>query len=101
MNAFRPKYLSIPIDQFGMIPEELEKVMSRWTPEQCQDDEIKTPKVIYINPSAANPSGVSLHTERKQQIYDIARRYNILIIEDDPYYIIQFEELKVIIRIGD
>ncbi|KAB7505455.1 putative HTH-type transcriptional regulator YcxD [Armadillidium nasatum] len=48
--------------------------------------------VIYVNPTASNPSGMTLTKERKKKIYEIARLYNLLIVEDDPYYFLHFGE---------
>ena len=50
---------------------------------------------MYLNPSATNPTGVSVTTKRKKEIYQIACQYNLLIFEDDPYYFLQFGPQKV------
>ena len=54
----------------------------------------KRPRVLYTIPSGANPTGASQTRERKRQIYEIARRAenNLLILEDDPYYYLQFDD---------
>ena len=49
MNPFQPKYLGIPGDKHGMIPEELEKAMSKWSPEECRVKNKKIPKVAAAN----------------------------------------------------
>lgn len=38
-----------------------------------------------------NPSGASTTVERKRKIYEIAQRHDLLILEDDPYWYLQFE----------
>jgi DNA-binding transcriptional MocR family regulator len=38
-----------------------------------------------------NPSGVSTTVDRKRKIYQIAQKYDLLILEDDPYWYLQFE----------
>jgi 2-aminoadipate transaminase len=43
------------------------------------------PKLAYIIPNFQNPSGVSLSLGKRQQLIEVARRREILIIEDDPY----------------
>lgn len=45
---------------------------------------------MYVNPTAGNPTGTSLSTERKVEIYRLACEYNFLILEDDPYFFLQF-----------
>ena len=72
-----------------MIPSELEDSI----------DEVltltgKPPKMIYIIPVGQNPSGRSYTFQRKKEIYDIACKYNMLILEDDPYYDLQFNSVQ-------
>lgn len=57
----------------------------------------KRPKVLYTIPTGSNPSGGSQTLERKKKIYEIASRpqNNLLIIEDDPYYFLQFTSPRV------
>lgn len=44
------------------------------------------PKVIYLNPTASNPTGVTMPLERKKEVYRICCEYNIIILEDDAYF---------------
>ena len=48
--------------------------------------------MLYTVPVGGNPTGVSQTLERKKEIYEIARQHNLLILEDDPYYYLQFGE---------
>lgn len=48
-----------------------------------------------MNPNACNPTGVSLPEGRRREIYKIASDYNLIILEDDPYYFVQFGDMKV------
>ena len=45
----------------------------------------KNVRFIYIIPNFQNPSGVTTSLEKRRAIYDLARKYNVLILEDDPY----------------
>ena len=45
----------------------------------------KTIKFIYLIPTFQNPTGVTLETERRRRVVELARDYDVLIIEDDPY----------------
>lgn len=40
--------------------------------------------------SGGNPTGITTTTHRKQEIYQIASEFNIIILEDDPYYYLQY-----------
>ena len=42
-------------------------------------------KLIYIEPTFHNPAGVTLSEERRKHLIEIAKKYNLLIVEDDPY----------------
>lgn len=50
----------------------------------------KMPKCIYINPTASNPTGVTMPLERRKEIYQICCKYNLIILEDDAYYFLHF-----------
>lgn len=73
-----------------MKPESLEKILSRWKPEDAQNPDCTIPKVLYTCPNGGNPTGSSLTTERKRKIYEIAQKYNLIILEDDPYFYLSF-----------
>lgn len=51
---------------------------------------LKPPKFLYINPTGANPTGTVLPENRRREIYDLACQHDLLILEDDPYYFLQF-----------
>ena len=50
---------------------------------------------MYLNPVGINPNGGTMSTQRKREIYRIASEYNILILEDDPYFFLCFKETDV------
>ncbi len=51
----------------------------------------KKPKFIYAIPDFQNPSGVTMSFEKRQEIIDVARKYDLIILEDSPYKDIRFE----------
>lgn len=51
---------------------------------------IPFPKLLYTIPTALNPTGATITPARRRQVYDLCRRFDILIIEDDPYFYLQF-----------
>lgn len=59
---------------------------------QLQEKGSPLPKLMYIIPTGQNPTGLSIPTDRRQEIYQVAQKFNILIIEDEPYYFLQLEE---------
>lgn len=51
----------------------------------------KKPKFIYAIPDFQNPSGLTMTVEQRQYMVHIARKYDLLIVEDSPYREIRFE----------
>ncbi|KAH7911421.1 pyridoxal phosphate-dependent transferase [Hygrophoropsis aurantiaca] len=80
------KWVGIKMDAGGIIPEEMEKILKNW-------DETKgrRPHVLYIVPVGQNPTGSTLSLERRQKIYCMAQKWDLLILEDDPYYFLQYD----------
>ncbi len=54
INPYQPTYHVIQSDNHGMRPDSLRKVLSQWTSGGEEDD---CPRVLYINPTGANPTG--------------------------------------------
>lgn len=48
------------------------------------------PKIVYIVPNFSNPTGKTLKVETRKKIVEIAEKYNVVVIEDDPYGRIRF-----------
>jgi len=84
--------LAVKSDHDGMIPESLEEILSQWSPDDANDPDSDIPKVLVVIPNASNPSGSTLPLERRKRIYALAQKYNLLIIEDDPYFYLQFSK---------
>ena len=84
VNAFKacePKFIEVPTDDGGMIMSELEKILA--TTERV--------KMIYVIPDFQNPTGRTWDLDRRHQFMDIVNRYEIPVIEDNPYGELRFE----------
>ncbi|KAE8384969.1 PLP-dependent transferase [Aspergillus alliaceus] len=81
------RFSGIRMDDFGMIPAHLDEVLSNWSEDA---EKGKKPRLLYVIPCGQNPSGATQPTERRREIYRIAQEHDLLILEDDPYYFIQF-----------
>ncbi|RDL46651.1 HTH-type transcriptional regulator TauR [Ensifer sp. M14] len=66
--------VGIPIDENGMIPEQLEAI--------CKTRRLRA---LYCNPTLHNPTTSTLPLERRKAIVAIARTHGLAIIEDDAY----------------
>ncbi|XP_070194496.1 kynurenine/alpha-aminoadipate aminotransferase, mitochondrial-like isoform X2 [Littorina saxatilis] len=77
----------VAADEDGMLPKELDRVLSSW--DQLHPG-CRTPKIIYTITSAGNPTGVTWSLGRKRAVYELARSHDLIILEDDAYYFLQF-----------
>ena len=85
INAFKAyecEFKEIETDAEGMNIAHLEQVIQA-TPKA---------KFIYVIPDFQNPSGRTWSTERRKGLVEIANRFNMVIIEDNPYGELNFEE---------
>lgn len=78
LNTFRSygaKLLGVPMDEDGMNMEALEETLR--THQRI--------KFIYTIPTFQNPSGITMSTDKRKRMYELAKQYNVLILEDNPY----------------
>jgi len=73
--------IGAPIDADGVDVDKLEALI-----------EEHQPKLVYLIPSFGNPSGATLSLARRQRILEIAARTQTLIVEDDPYGELYFDQ---------
>ncbi|MEY3587016.1 PLP-dependent aminotransferase family protein [Aquiluna borgnonia] len=73
-------------DNEGISPEALAEAADRLI------EQGKKVKLLYLVPNFANPSGVTLTAERRQQVLEVCRERGILIIEDNPYGLLYFDQ---------
>ena len=88
MNAFRSfgaLLVGVPMDSDGMNIEALEKAIASNS----------NVKVIYTIPTFQNPMGVTMSLEKRKAVYEIAKKNNLIIIEDNPYGELTFDGTKL------
>lgn len=79
-RAYEAEFVTIVLDADGMMVEKLEDVVKN------------TPvRFIYVLPNFHNPAGTTLTLERRHHLVEIARKYDLLIVEDDPYGALRYE----------
>ena len=86
-RAFTQRFIPIPLDAQGMITTELERLLSK---RKAAGESL--PKFIYDVPNGNNPACVSLSLERRSHLLQLASKYDLLILEDDPYQLVQLED---------
>jgi len=79
LNAFRSyniNLVGVPVDADGMDPDALEHALKS----------NKNTRFIYTIPTFQNPAGVTLTLERRRRVLELADKYNVMILEDSPYF---------------
>lgn len=84
--AHEANVVHVPMDSDGLIPGELERTLTEL------EEAGKPVKFIYTVPNFHNPGGVCLAIERRPQIVEIARRHKVIILEDNPYGMLGFDD---------
>lgn len=79
-RAAQVRFLGVPTDGEGMRTEALEAVLAR-----------QRPKLIYTLPTFQNPSGCVLSLRRRRHLLDLAYRYQVPVVEDDPYSDLRYD----------
>ena len=84
LNAFKnyePQIIEVPTDENGIIPEELNKILS-------ENDRVK---FIYVIPDFQNPTGITWSLDRRKEFINIINKYEIPVLEDNPYGELRYE----------
>lgn len=78
-------FYPVKVDGQGLVPEELDRVLTEW------DDAVgKKPHLLYTIPCGQNPTGSVQPQERYDAIYAICQKHDVIIMEDDPYFALQY-----------
>ena len=80
-RSYRAKLVGIPMDGDGMNMEALENALKT---EQ-------NVKFIYTIPNFQNPSGITMSLEKRRKLYELAKQYGVMILEDNPYGDLRYE----------
>ena len=78
-NYYQAKYVTVQTDRDGMLVDEVEEKIR-----QCH------PKLIYTVSNFQNPTGITMSEDRRRALVDIGAKYNIPIVDDNPYGEIRF-----------
>lgn len=78
-SQYEADYLTVPTDAEGMVLDDLEALLAE-----------RRPKLIYTVPNFHNPLGVSMSLPRRKRLVELSLRYQVPIIEDDPYHELRY-----------
>jgi len=76
----RARLIGVPVDEHGMRTDVLETVLARFRP-----------RLVYTLPTFQNPSGAVLPLERRQHLLALSQRFQVPVLEDDPYSELRYE----------
>ena len=88
LNAFRScgyNTVGVPIEDDGMNVEALEETVKA-TPNA---------KLLYIIPTFQNPAGITTSLEKRKAIYEVCKKYGLMILEDNPYGELRFAGTEI------
>ena len=80
-NPYEPTYAAVRMDDDGMDMNHLEETLA------AHPDA----KMIYTVPDFQNPTGVTLGSERRQRLIELANSYQVLVVEDTPYRALRYD----------
>ncbi|MBD5784657.1 PLP-dependent aminotransferase family protein [Cellulosimicrobium terreum] len=84
-RSYQAEVVHVPLDEHGLVPEALEATLAGLAREG------RRVKLLYTVPNFHNPAGVTLSAERRPRVLEIARRYGVLVVEDNPYGLLGFD----------
>ncbi|MBP2111806.1 PLP-dependent aminotransferase family protein [Paenibacillus silagei] len=81
LGSYRADIQVVKSDEEGLLPEHLEEQLR-----------VHRPKLLYAVPTFNNPSGATWSKVRREQVVELCRKYGVLMLEDNPYGEIRFDE---------
>ena len=78
-EMFQARCIAVETDEKGMVPADVERKIQQYRP-----------KMVYVVPTFQNPTGKTLPTERRQALAELGSKYDVIILEDDPYRDIRY-----------
>ncbi|MDD4051097.1 MAG: PLP-dependent aminotransferase family protein [candidate division Zixibacteria bacterium] len=79
-NFYQARYMTVGMDDDGMIVDEVEAAIKK-----------RRPKFIYVIPNFHNPTGITMSLKRRLQLIELANKYELPSIDDNPYGDLRFE----------
>ena len=86
-RSYECTVIHVPMDDEGLQPVALAEAITRARAQGL------TPKMIYTIPSFHNPGGITQGPQRRRDILAVAQREGLLLLEDDPYGLLGFDDV--------
>lgn len=90
-DYYQARYVCVDMDDEGMIIDQVEQKLAKYKP-----------KLIYTVSNFQNPTGITMSVPRRRALIELATRYDVPIIDDNPYSDVRFagERLPTLKSIG-
>ena len=82
-------WVGIDMDAEGLLPSSLDSILTNWDPKTHNNK--PKPWLLYTVPSGQNPTGATQSLKRRKEIYRLAQKHDLYIIEDEPYFFLQMQ----------
>ena len=79
--------MPVDMDERGIVPAALDAALSARAAAG-----LRPAKLLYTIPTGQNPTGAVMDAERMAQVYELARKWDLVVIEDDAYYWLQYPD---------
>ncbi|KAL1636867.1 Aromatic/aminoadipate aminotransferase 1 [Neofusicoccum ribis] len=87
-------FAGVEMDDQGMLPANLRDTLENW--DQAARGGAPRPFLLYTIPTGQNPTGATQSIQRRRDIYRVAQEYDLIILEDDPYYFLQLDSIDAL-----
>ncbi len=84
-RAYQANFVTVPLDENGMRVDQVAEAIRE-----------ELPRFIYVLPNFHNPAGTTLPEERRRKLVDLARKHDLILVEDDPYGALRYEKEDII-----
>lgn len=78
-NYYRARYCTVPMDDQGMMVDQVEECIRKYKP-----------KLVYTVSNFQNPTGITMSVARREELLNVAAKYNLPVVDDNPYSEIRF-----------
>ena len=85
MEACGARIVGVEMDESGMLPDRLKETL------KSLSDKNEPVKFIYVIPEFQNPSGRTMDIRRRRDIIEVAKAFDLPILEDQPYRELRYD----------
>ncbi len=89
MEACGARFVGIEMDELGMLPDRLDATLTKLFKDRMPV------KFIYVIPEFQNPSGRTMDLDRRRAIIEVAKKFDLPILEDQPYQELRYSGERI------